>query len=116
MREKKRSDRNWKEYNEKLVQRGEILLAVESLKGWKEELKGMNSGKNGGPFLYPHSPIWFLGILRVVFSLPYRQLEGFGRGWGSVSPSPLQTPAPLAYLSRNLTLIQVMSQGEGKRW
>jgi hypothetical protein len=86
MREEKRPDRNWKEYNEKLVQRGEILLAVESLKGWKEELKGMNSGKNGGPFLYPHSPIWFLGILRVVFSLPYRQLEGFGRGWGGFHP------------------------------
>jgi len=46
MRGEKRPDRNWKEYNEKLVQRGEILLAVESLKGWKEELKGMNSGKN----------------------------------------------------------------------
>ena len=57
MREEKRHDRNWKEYNEKLVQRGEILLAVESLKGWKEELKEMNFKKNGMPFLYPHSLI-----------------------------------------------------------
>jgi hypothetical protein len=69
MREEKRHDRNWKEYNERLVQRGEILLAVESLKGWKEELKGMNFKKNGRPFLYPHSLILFFGILRVVFSL-----------------------------------------------
>ncbi|MCL6642085.1 MAG: hypothetical protein K6T71_02020 [Candidatus Bipolaricaulota bacterium] len=30
--------RDWKEYNEQLVQRGEILLAVESLSGWQEEL------------------------------------------------------------------------------
>jgi hypothetical protein len=90
MREEKRPDRNWKEYNEKLVQRGEILLAVESLKGWKEELKGMNFKKNGMPFLYPHSLILFLGILRVVFSLPYRQLEGFGRGLGRL----LSIPSP----------------------
>jgi hypothetical protein len=90
MREEKRHDRNWKEYNERLVQRGEILLAVESLKGWKEELKGMNFKKNGRPFLYPHSLILFLGILRVVFSLPYRQLEGFGRGLGRL----LSIPSP----------------------
>jgi hypothetical protein len=69
MREEKRHDRNWKEYNEKLVQRGEILLAVESLKGWKEELKEMNFKKKGRPFLYPHSLILFFGILRVVFGL-----------------------------------------------
>jgi len=34
MTEEKKPDRNWKEYNEHLVQRGEILLAVESLQGW----------------------------------------------------------------------------------
>jgi len=39
----------------------------------------MNKGKNGRPFKYPHSLILFLGIIRFVFKIPYRQLEGFAR-------------------------------------
>ena len=39
------SDRNWKEYNEALVRRGEILLDMESLDNWSKELKIMNRGK-----------------------------------------------------------------------
>lgn len=68
----RRPDRDWKEYNEHLKKRGEILLAIESLSGWQEELQEMNLGKNGRPFRYPHSLVLFLGTLRVVFSLPYR--------------------------------------------
>ena len=49
--------RNWKQYNERLVQQGEIILDVEGLKGWEGGLKGMNSGKKGRPFLYPDSLI-----------------------------------------------------------
>jgi hypothetical protein len=67
MLKRKKPDRDWKEYNEHLVQRGEILLAVESLFGWQEELQEMNQKKNGRPFRYPHSLILFLGTLRVVF-------------------------------------------------
>jgi hypothetical protein len=33
------SDRNWKEYNEALVRRGEILLDMEFLDNWSKELK-----------------------------------------------------------------------------
>jgi hypothetical protein len=88
MTEEKKPDRDWKEYNEHLVQRGEILLAVESLSGWQEELREMNQGKNGRPFRYPHSLILFLGTLRVVFNLPYRQLEGLARGLGRLISNP----------------------------
>jgi hypothetical protein len=49
----KKPDLDWKEYNEHFVQRGEILLAVESLQGWQEELQEMNRGRNGRPFRYP---------------------------------------------------------------
>jgi hypothetical protein len=90
MTREKRVERDWREYNEHLVQRGEILLAVESLQGWQEELQEMNQGKNGRPFRYPHSLILFLGTLRVVFSLPYRQLEGLARGLGRL----ISIPAP----------------------
>jgi hypothetical protein len=63
MTERKKPDRDWKEYNEHLVQRGKILLAVESLSGWQEELREMNQGKNGRLFRYPHSLSLFLATL-----------------------------------------------------
>lgn len=90
MTRERRVERDWREYNERLVQRGEILLAVESLSGWQEELQEMNLGKNGRPFRYPHSLILFLATLRVVFSLPYRQLEELARGLGRL----ISIPAP----------------------
>ena len=88
MSEAKKPKRNWPKYNEALVQRGEILLSLESLKGWPQELLQMNRGKNGRPFSYPHSLILFLGILRVVFHLPYRQLEGLARGLKKLTGIP----------------------------
>ena len=44
----------------------------------------MNLGKKGRPSLYPHSLMLFLGIIRVVFRLPYRQLEGFAKGMDKI--------------------------------
>jgi len=46
MTERKKPERDWREYNERLVQRGKILLKVESLRGWQEELYKMNQGKS----------------------------------------------------------------------
>ncbi len=40
-------DRDWKEYNEALVRRGQVLLDLKFLRGWSDELKGMNEGKEG---------------------------------------------------------------------
>jgi len=45
MTEERKPDRDWKGYNEHLVQRGEILLDVESLQGWREELQEMNQAR-----------------------------------------------------------------------
>ena len=71
-------DRNWKGYNEALVRRGEILLDMDFIDSWPDELARMNEGKVGKPFVYPES---FLTMLSVVhaYLLPYRQLEGFTR-------------------------------------
>jgi len=72
------SDRDWKEYNEALVRRGEVLLDLSFLSSWSEELKAMNEGKEGARFRYPES---FMRLLAVIhaYLLPYRQLEGFVR-------------------------------------
>ena len=61
MSQAKQPKRNWPKYNEAVVQRG----------------------KNSRPFGYPYSLILFLGTLRVVFHLPYRQLEELAKRAGS---------------------------------
>jgi len=74
------SDRNWREYNEALVRRGEILLDMDFIDTWPEELARMNEGKEGKPFDYPESLIRLLAIVHA-YLLPYRQLEGFTRAF-----------------------------------
>ncbi|MDX1373043.1 MAG: hypothetical protein R3321_11265 [Nitrososphaeraceae archaeon] len=39
--------RNWKNYNESLVKRGEILLDFDVIDNWHLELEEMNRGKEG---------------------------------------------------------------------
>jgi len=67
------SDRNWKEYNEALVRRGEILLDMEFLDNWSKELKIMNRGKEGARFIhsfrYPESFIRLLAIIHYSITI-----------------------------------------------
>ena len=51
--------RNWKEYNEKLVRRGEIYLSLDFLENWDEELDKMNKGKVGRSYIYPQTFMQF---------------------------------------------------------
>ena len=67
--------RNWKNYNESLVKRGEILLDFDVIDNWNTELIEMNKNKEGRKFVYPDSFIKLLGYMRVYFHLPYRQTE-----------------------------------------
>lgn len=69
--------RNWKEYNESLVRRGEILLDFDLLDEWNAELKNQNDGKEGAPFRYPEPFMRLLAFVHVLFHLPFRQEEGF---------------------------------------
>jgi hypothetical protein len=39
--------RNWKEYNNKLVKRGEFYLTMDFIHYWDEELAQMNKDKRG---------------------------------------------------------------------
>lgn len=71
-------NRNWKEYNEKLVKRGEFYIRPIFLAKWKSEIKQMNTGKVGQPYLYPESMIESLAILHCK-SFDYRALEGMMR-------------------------------------
>lgn len=79
-----RQPRNWPEYNEHLIKRGEILLYFEHLESWEEELKQMNRNKRGRPFKFPNSLIFVAKMLRFQYSIRYRQLEGFLRSLGQL--------------------------------
>lgn len=71
-------ERNWKEYNEQLVRRGEFYISLDFMDNWEYEVKSMNERKRGRPYQFPHSLMKFLAIIHIAF-LPYRQMEGFLR-------------------------------------
>jgi len=71
-------ERNWKKYNEELVKRGEFYVRPIFLAKWKSEIKQMNTGKVGQPYLYPKSMIEALAVLHCK-SFDYRALEGIMR-------------------------------------
>src|SRR3989338_2942680 len=70
--------RDWKEYNTKLVKRGEFYINPAFMDSWIDEIKEMNAGKVGQPYLYPQSLIEFLGVLHAK-SFDFRSLEGIVR-------------------------------------
>jgi Transposase DDE domain len=70
--------RNWKEYNESLVRRGELLFDTDFLSGWSRELGKMNEEKEGARYRYPGSLMSMLAAIHA-YLLPYRELEGFLR-------------------------------------
>lgn len=67
--------RNWSEYNQKLIKRGEFYINPVFLSTWNDEVNRMNAGKIGQPYLYPDSMIQFLAVLHVK-GFDYRALQG----------------------------------------
>lgn len=65
----------WSEYNKSLINRGSInfWFSEESCKKWKAK----KTKKIGRPFIFSDEWIEALLILRFVFHLPLRQLQGF---------------------------------------
>jgi hypothetical protein len=69
--------KDWPTYNEALIKRGNILLDLNLLQDWKQELHKMNQGKEGARYSYPETLIKLQALLRSLYGLPYRQLQGF---------------------------------------
>lgn len=67
--------KNWSKYNRFLVQRGSITLyfSPDVLKKWKSQIRG----KRGRPQTYSDEMILCALMLREVFDLPLRALQGF---------------------------------------
>jgi len=70
---------DWKETDQRLIRRGELILDTESLKKHGKELKKMNEGRPGPKFKLANSYVELLAAVRYLYQMPYRQLEGFTR-------------------------------------
>src|SRR3989344_5805988 len=73
---KKYQVRNWKEYNEALVNRGKMMFWIteEAIRDWEEKRKTRKRGKQK---FFSNMAIETALTLREVFHLPLRQTEGF---------------------------------------
>jgi len=77
---------DWQSVDERLIRQGELLLSLEFLERYDEELNAMNEGKEGRPFTLTYSHVVFLAVVRYLFGFPYRQLEGFTRALNRLLP------------------------------
>lgn len=77
---------DWQSVDERLVKRGKLLLSLDFLESYDRELKAMNSGKVGRPYMLTERYVEFLSVVRYLFGFPYRQLEGFTRALNRLVP------------------------------
>ena len=68
---------DWKETDERLIRRGELILDPSLMKNHVNELKTMNKHRIGRPYTLSNSYIKLLTAVRYLYGMPYRQLEGF---------------------------------------
>jgi hypothetical protein len=76
----------WKRVDERLIKRGMLIMDLDFVRGYRDELIRMNRRKRGRPYRIAESYVRFLAVIRYLFSLGYRQLEGFTRSLERVSP------------------------------
>ena len=87
-------ERNWQQYNEELVIRGKMIFDLDFRDKWESELKTMNMGKRGSPYLFPES---FMNLMMIWHQyLDYRGLEGIARS--------LVDPGIITYYGDNTTV------------
>jgi hypothetical protein len=77
---------DWKETDQRLIRRGELILDTESLKNHGKELKKMNEGRPGPRYKLANSYVELLAAVRYLYQMPYRQLEGFTRTLHTLVP------------------------------
>jgi hypothetical protein len=77
---------DWKAVDERLIRRGELILDLETLRNHEKELETMNKGRPGPRYKHANSIIQLLAIVRYLFQMPYRQLEGYTRALHRLVP------------------------------
>ena len=77
---------DWKETDERLIRRGELILDPSLLENHVKELETMNNHRIGRPYTLSNSIIKLLTAVRYLYGMPYRQLEGFTRALHTLVP------------------------------
>ncbi len=77
---------DWRKTDERLIRRGELILELSFVENHQNELDAMNHGKEGRPYKLTPTYIQFLTAFRILYSVPYRQLEGFTRSLHKLIP------------------------------
>ena len=77
---------DWRKTDERLIRRGELILELSFVENYQNELDTMNHGKEGRPYKLTPTYIQFLTAFRILYSVPYRQLEGFTRSLHKLIP------------------------------
>ena len=83
--------KNWRDYNESLVRRGDITFWFDEdvIDSWEHDNA---EWKVGRPFTYSDLAIEMLLTLRELFHLPYRQTEGLGRALAKLMQADIAIP------------------------
>jgi hypothetical protein len=83
--------KNWREYNESLVRRGDVTFwfSEDVVDAWEHE---NDEKKNGRPFIYSDLAVETLLTIRELFRLPYRQTEGLGRALAKLMDAQIVIP------------------------
>ena len=83
--------KNWSEYNESLVRRGDVTLWFDAsvIEAWEHDNA---ASKVGRPFTYSDVAIETLLTLRELFRLPYRQTEGLGQALAKLMEADVAIP------------------------
>jgi hypothetical protein len=76
----------WKRVDERLIKRGMLIMDLDFVRGYRDELIRMNRRKRGRPYRIAESYVRFLAVIRYLFPLGYRQLEGFTRSLERIFP------------------------------
>jgi hypothetical protein len=100
---KKYKVRNWKEYNESLVNRGRIIFHItqEALDAWESHER---TGKRGKPPLFSDSAIETVITIQQYFRLPLRATEGLIATMLHALGSPAKSPDYSTLSKRGKTL------------
>lgn len=109
--------RNWAEYNKALIQRGSITIWVDE-KAIKKWFSSYHTCKAGRPATYSDDAILTLLILREVYKLTLRSLEGFVKALFAAMGLDLPVPSYTQISRRAQSLhkrIGRLVQGSKKR-
>lgn len=94
---------NWPEYDRALVQRGSLTIWFDD-EFLREHWRPAPTGKRGAPFRYSDMAIQALLVLKAVFDLPFRMVEGLAGSIVRLLGLALAIPDPTLMSRRAKTL------------